>query len=481
MTAIEDALRTALRARLETYEDPLPPPRYSGTPRTAHRGTARRATAGAIAAAVAIVVIAFGAVRLTGGGQATPPAGLDVAAGPASSIPLANPPVVRLLVEHPSLRAVRVDEVLVPGGAPAGGPGVDGFYMQAFRTSAGFDGPMLWVLTVPPPTSERNDYGFGQGRRLTVQDRDGHIQGEGPGLRLTWPGSDGGGVIITSWGVSQADVVNVADGLRPRLAGWDATVLPGGLAPVVDSPRAAGQLAGDGRRVESTYRGDSGRMVELSVSDAGPVSFEDRAMGISTARSVESVTVAGRPGLMIEAGGAGSRRSVLWQPTATTIAELRVGRATADDVVSRDDVLVLVASTRLVDDEVWLSSLPPSTVRPEDVRTTASMLSQGTPLPQGSTWPSTIMAPAARDRASLATEMLNQALCAWERDWLTAMGGADQRRADAALAALDGSHSWAVAAAADRGSTQFRATYIGDLLHAGDVPRAEEHVARTCR
>lgn len=109
------------------------------------------------------------------------------------------------------------------------------------------------------------------------------------------------------------------------------------------------------------------------------------------------------------------------------------------------------------------------------------MLSHGTPLPQGSTWPSSIMAPAARDRASLSTEMMSHALCAWEREWLRAMGDADQGRAATALATLDDAHSWAVAAAADRGSIQFRATYIGDLLHAGDVSGAQEHVARTCR
>lgn len=481
MTALEDALRTALRARLETYEDPLLVPRYQGPSGPAYGGTAQRATAGAIAVAVAIAVIAFGAISFIGGGQGARPGGLDVAAGPTVTVPQGDRPVVRLVIEDQSLHPVRVDEVLLPGGAPAGGPGVDGFYMQAFRTPTGFEGPMLWVLTVPPPTSERNDYGFGQGRRLTVQGRNGYIQGEGPGLRLTWPGGDGGGVIITSWGVSEGDIVQVAEGLRPRSAGWDATVLPGGLAPVVDSSRAAGQLIGDGRRVESTYRGDSGRMVDLSVSDAGPVSFEDRAMGIGGARSVESVMVAGRPGLMMEANGDGSRRSVLWQPTGTTVAELRVGRATAADVVTRNDVLAVVARVRMVDGQAWLSSLPPSTVSPADLPATIAMLSKGTPLPPGSTWPGTNTAPTARDRASLASEMFDYALCAWEREWLIAMGGVDERRAEFALAALDGSQSWAVATAADRASTQFRATYIGDLMHAGDVPRAQEYVARTCR
>ena len=71
-------------------------------------------------------------------------------------------------------------------------------------------------------------------------------------------------------------------------------------------------------------------------------------MGLASARTFEAMTVAGRPGLLIgERGGGPSGFLVLWQPTDTSLAELRLKRATTDDVVTREDVLAVASAVRV--------------------------------------------------------------------------------------------------------------------------------------
>lgn len=479
MTAFEERLRTALRARVDAFDEPVPPVVPHPRPQLPRVRRAPRLRTATIAAVLVAAMAAVGLLVAEGDDPARRP-GIDVVAGPPSEAPAppVAPAVVRVVVDAPGVKAVRVDEIVSPPTGPPAGPGIDGFHMQSFRSAAGFEGPMLWVLTVPPPGHEPNDYGFGLGRRVTVQGRPAHVQGDA-GLRLTWPAADGGGVILTSWGMAERDLLAVAEGLRPRPAGWEATVLPGGLAPVIDSSRAAGQHVTGGRRVEGTYRDGSGRSVSLSVSDAGPVTFEDRASAGHEARTFEAVAVAGRPGLMTQTGGDGSRWSVLWQPTPTMVAELRLDPAARDDVVNGDDVRAALASVRVVDEQQWRSMLPASTVRPEDLPATAASLWAGTHLPAGATWSDSAVVPAARDRAALASEVMNHALCAWQREWLAAKDGGDEARAERAVVALDRAGAWPISAVANPGGQLSRGRNIATQLR-GDVASARDYVARGC-
>lgn len=399
------------------------------------------------------------------------------ASGPAAAAE-PKPSATRVVVDLPGTELLRVDETILPA-SDTSGPGVDGFYMQSFRTSAGFAGPMLWVLTVPPPSSERNDYGFGVGRTVSVQGRPARVQGAGPGLRLTWPADDGGGVILASWGLAEDAVISIANGLRSRQAGWDATVLPLGMTVVVDSPRGGPRPKGS--RVQATYRTAGGRPLNLEVSDVTAVDFEDRAMGVGTARSFEAVTVGGRQGLLIGEAGSGPARSLLlWQPTDTSMAELRVGRSTADDEVTRDDVVAVASAVRTVDESTWVHALPPSTVRPDQIATEASRLQDGVPLPASSAWRN--IAPAARDRLGLAQEILVYATCAWARDWIGAVAAGDDARAQYAVVTLERSSTWPLAKEAGTPTPlAVRGSSVTNQMRAGDVDAVSSAVQSTCR
>ena len=470
---LEQRLRAALRARVQGA--PVTSlPRL--TPGQFPESTGGRRAVLIGGSAVLAVMAGLAAVAVLQPDGRSGPVAVNVA-GPVAGEPEHRSAAVRVILDLPGLDPVRVDETVVSGGVAAG-PGVDGFYIQSFRSPFGFSGPMVWVLTVPPPPSGRNDYGFNIGRPLTIQRSPAHLQGSGPGLRLTWPADNGGGVIVASWGLSEDAVVSFANGLRRRQAGWDATVLPEGLAVVVDSPRAG--YRPPGTRVEETYRNSSGRQVQLSVTSVTPVGFEDRAMGVASARSFEAITVAGRLGLLIgEPGGGPSGFLVLWQPTDTSMAELRLKPATADDVVTREDVLAVASAIRVVDDDAWQSSLPSSTIQPDDFHEEVARLQAGAPLPSGSSWDAFEVAPVARDRPSLAEEMLTYAVCAWQRDWLSATTAGENTRADAVVNTLEKAATWPIAREA---APWVQPPDIGESLsgqmRSGDVASVRVSVTR---
>lgn len=472
----ERRLQEALVARIQSAPAPRPPARFVLLePRMPQD---RRPIGVRLAAVlVASLAVATAVVALTPDRERSHP--VDVAAGPDSQLGdhAVAPP--RVIVDLPGVSSVFVDETLTPPTEEAeSGPGVDGFYVQSFRTPAGLAPPLLWVLTVPPPPSEMNDYGFESGRPITVQGGTAHVVGASPLFRLTWPGPEGGGVIMSSWGLSEGELTAVADGLRSRPAGWDATFLPHGLAPALDRARASSRRPENVRRVDTVYRTESGRQIQLHVTDTEPVSFENRIMGIGNARSVEEVAVGGRQGLIIDAGSDASSWSVLWQPTDTTMAELSLSKATADDVVSADDVIAVVSGVRVVDESEWQDRLPSSTIRSEALASEVARLRADTPRPPGQP-PATELTPLARDRRVLADDVMRDAMCAWARDWLTATASHDGPRAEAAAAALKGASDWPVVAEAYPSGSP--AAGPAAMVLSGGIAGYEDYVDSSCR
>jgi hypothetical protein len=354
---LEDRLRSALRARAATTEA-RPPERFvpgptgstGSTGSTGGRSSRRRALVLG-AAAVAAGVLAIAAVALT---RDDGHDGNDVSTRPPS------PEEEGLGVNGPS--GSRWFVLDLPGVTPTsasvedrGGQSIragQSTTLQAFRTDDGFAGPALWVETTLPGQDlgpEQDGPGVTratvQGRTATVSEFDGSVT-------LSWPGGPDEGFYIIAVHMSVDDVVAFADGLRARGngEGWDATELPRGLGEI---PPDAGDTS-DEIYAEWSYSGPFDANYELFVNPGGASVFENWAREHAVgARSVEPLTVGGRPGVVIETE---SETVVVWRPTDTAVADFRISGTV--DLVSD------LQGLRPVDEAAWLDHLPP-TIRPQ--------------------------------------------------------------------------------------------------------------------
>ena len=264
-------------------------------------------------------------------------------------------------------------------------------------------------------------------------------------------------MILASLQLSEDELLAVARGLRARVPGWEFSVLPDGLAPVVDSARRGVPGA---RTMDADYNGQ-GVTAHVSVSTAGPTSFDDRVMGVGVAPSARPVTVAGQVGLLTQEPGRLNSWAVIWQPSPTTVATVRFS--------GMADVLAeALPGVRVVPEDEWLSTLPESTVRPASVPAEVAALQQGVPLPSGRSWEELSIAAVARDRQTLADQVTSWARCAWNDEWKAATDAGDKVRADAAIEAVSTSSTWpgGMAAGSPAGAASLAET-LADQLRAG--------------
>lgn len=451
---LEERIRAALQARAEdTVVDATahPPTRRTGR----SRRTGRRpssvalgvvglgAAAAAIAAAVVVLRDPDDADR-----ERTVVAGPDGSGAEGSLLG----PLPYLVIDLPGLVPTTVEATTEAPSAVD--PSTDGWYVQQYETAGGVAGPRVQVVSVPRFDADgSNDIGSryteATTQPVTVQGQPARLVVHGRFTGVWWPGGGTGGVLLTASDVSSDAVVALADGLVARTdgPGWDAGPLPDGFALTVDGARGS-DGTGPSRRVAMQYRQAVDPGVSLSVSTGGDVAFADRTAP-NPVETYEPYEVAGRPAVLVEAGGDFDEYRVLWRPTDTTIAEISAVGS------SRDEVFALAVSVRELDEAAWVAALPEDALVPDEQSATLDGLAPGTPLPAGASWDDFDLAgfgvdgPVAGDPVVVGgtrflTGMVLYAICAWEREWVAAVDADDDERAAAAVAAWSERGSWSL-------------------------------------
>jgi hypothetical protein len=223
---------------------------------------------------------------------------------------------------------------IVSGGGvgPGSTPGVDVQFLSYRDPAQGFDGPQLYVQIVSDTNaSDSQSVGYGEGsgaEEVSVQGRPGYLTVLGPVVLLGVPPSCDveQGLILIGYQLSEPQVLLAADGLRPGADGtWTDTMPPDDLTLA-----ASGTDTAPGERQRTINIGGT-TPATVVVNDGDASTFEgvvrDRVSG---AASVSSVVVAGQPGVLIEAADPSTDRTIVWQPTPDTVAELRASASEAD-------------------------------------------------------------------------------------------------------------------------------------------------------
>lgn len=348
---LEDRLRGALRVRADATRvatpdrfEPGPPARLTDLGQRRGR-TAVRVGAGAIAAGTLVVAALLAADddgRVATEGDGT----IGVEATPGVEDGGADPGATA--VDGPS--GSRWFVLGLPGVTPTGGyrelEGGDAVHLQAFRTEAGFGGPVAWVETAG------EDDGFGEQApgvtEVVVQGRTAYLHDNGDRVALGWPGPDGVGFNLISAGMSVDEVLTMAEGLRARADGdgWDATELPAGLAEI---PLGEDGVA-DGEYAEWSYSGPAGENYELFVHPGGAATFEVWVREhLASGGTIEPISVDGRPGVIFDAEG---ESVAVWRAVDDAVVDLRISG-------SRDDLIAAMQALQPVDLSAWLDQFPP--------------------------------------------------------------------------------------------------------------------------
>jgi hypothetical protein len=331
---IESRVRDALRARARSTMVKVPDGFTPGPVlHLASAGRARRRLAPVVAvAAVAVGVLAVGVLVTRGDGHADP------ATDSAPGLPVTAPTGSRWFVLD------------VPGATPGGvvrevrpatpaGP-ID---LQAFRTDAGFDGPAVWI--------ERGVGAFGTGVQVTVKGWPAYLNENFDSAVLDWPGSqddshdDRFHIYATKLG--RDDLIAFADGLEPRAGGgWDATVLPEGLAEV--DVEADAQPASE--HAEWIYANADGTGYQFLVDPGGASALEAavRDQMLLGQAGMEAISVDGRPGVIMDHGAAAT---AVWRATDDIVVTLRTD-------LDRDGLLATLRQVQAVDEATWLAQFP---------------------------------------------------------------------------------------------------------------------------
>lgn len=196
------------------------------------------------------------------------------------------------------------------------------------------------------------------------------------------------------------------------------------------------------RQGETTFANDR-LTVELTwrppAQHGGYVS--DRANGSTRIPGVE---VLGHPaaGFRVDTNPrVGGYATVLWRDGKHSL-ELRVWSRTGDRQLSREHLLELIGSLRLVSVDAWLSAMPASVVQPTEQRTEIERLVADMRLPPGFDVATLLDKGAVRDRYQLHAHVMSGVACAWIERWVEARRSGDARAAEAAVAALGDASSW---------------------------------------
>lgn len=327
--SLEDRVRGALASRAHSTVIDVP---ESFTPDTVARHRRRRTLVLAAAAAtVAVLGIAALAVQVGRDDDGVDTATDDVpepgTRGTSVHGPTGSP---WLVLDLPGLSPPRSDRVPtepLAGGRPE---------LQAFRTEAGFDGPMVWIE--PGGGALRGSTAID----VTVGGRPAYAYRDGGGdiVTITMPQQDG--VFVVAANLEVDEVVAFADGLQPRSGGgWEASVLPRGLAEVTED--AAPTPAAE--HLELSYTGPDGANYELFVNPGGQAVFESWAREFAAGGGdVVALSVDGRPGVLFDAPE--GETVAVWRPTDDTVADIRTN-------LDVEGTLAAMSALRPVDEADW--------------------------------------------------------------------------------------------------------------------------------
>lgn len=357
---LENRLRDALQTRAKTTRVVTPDHFEPRTPAlVVDLGRRRRRTTLLVGAAASVAGLVVAAALLTRDDDVRVTTGGDGATGTAETSGgegngVGDAVASATAVDGPSGSrwfVLELPGVSATGGARELGAGGDAAHLQAFRTDAGFAGPVAWV------ESAGEGYGFGEDApgvtEVTVQGRTAYLHEDGDRVTLGRPGIGGDGFSLVAVGLSADEVVTMAEGLRARADGdgWDATELPGGLAEIpVDEVAVA-----DAEHAEWSYTGPDDANYELFVNPGGAGTFEQWAREhVASGGSVEPISVDGRPGVII--GGDGESVAV-WRATDEVVVDFRTSG-------SRDDLIAAMTALRPVEASAWLDHFPPD-ARPD--------------------------------------------------------------------------------------------------------------------
>ncbi|HEX7168484.1 MAG TPA: hypothetical protein VF230_16000, partial [Acidimicrobiales bacterium] len=166
-------------------------------------------------------------------------------------------------------------------------------FVQSFREPArGFDGPGLVIHTHPTTADWRPHDGVTE---LTVQGQRAWLKRFSPiGALMTWHPGDGRLVALYADHLSDAQVIGIAEGLRPSDGGWKLSTSDLGLTEVNAGPPAAVRAM-----ALTSYTRDSAN-VHLRQHATSIVEFETMVQGrVITGSSLRQVTVDGHPAALV--------------------------------------------------------------------------------------------------------------------------------------------------------------------------------------
>jgi hypothetical protein len=104
----------------------------------------------------------------------------------------------------------------------------------------------------------------------------------------------------------------------------------------------------------------------------------------------------------------------------------------------------ILHSLRPVSVDAWLSSMPPSTVRPQAHSETVERMLQGIPLPPGFDATALQSEGSIANRSTLAVKVANAVACGWVESWIAAGAAGDEAAAERAVEAMAGSATWPI-------------------------------------
>ncbi len=111
---------------------------------------------------------------------------------------------------------------------------------------------------------------------------------------------------------------------------------------------------------------------------------------------------------------------------------------------SVDDYLAVLESLEPVDIDAWLSAMPASVVKPDEMSATAAAMLEGVPLPDGFDIAVAGLDGKVTDRYQVGARVSGAVACAWIAQWLDATAAGDETAAQEAVDAMATSHTWPI-------------------------------------
>lgn len=174
--------------------------------------------------------------------------------------------------------------------------------------------------------------------------------------------------------------------------------------------------------------------------------------GRAEADMEESVTVVGQeatlrryapsPGPRAEADldpmYAGSAFTAVWEQGESQVVAMGWGFA------EQSDYEAVLGAVREVDVDAWLTAMPASVVRPNDMDAVVEEMLADIPTPAGFDPAGLTQEAGVRDRYQLGARVTGAVVCAWIGQWIDAAESSDAAAGGDATAALASSHDWAI-------------------------------------